>query len=373
MSFYRKNILPRLYFFPYYIHFSVLHIYSFFVRKNKLQRLNNSSKILISAGLKGWESIEFKELLQCAIEYFNNEDQVIQHKISDSKSYYRELKEIFNQNVVTHAFYDPRSGNQKLINGFIESVKISFLFCRFNVIPIVILTDISHRKLRTKGAVVSAKFGIVVSFVSTKIISPIFPHNRLFGPLVMPFSCKTLNEIDKLDNFKKPSNSVASFIGSLYEPRITLLNKIKDELSVYNMKLEIKGRGPSGERRPDSEYWGTLKNSQIIITTSDQIISNDLDWAWIPSIVYRYLEALACGTLLLAPRVPAIDRYFVPEIDFVSFETAKEAADKILYFSKNVDEAKKIADNGYNKARSLINSKIFYLQIDFCLSKNSIY
>lgn len=373
MSFYKKNILPRLYFFPYYLHLSILRIYSFFITKNKLKRLDTNSKILISAGVKGWESIEFKELLQCAIEYLNDESHVIQHKISDQKNYYNELKEILNKKIVTHAIYDPRSGNQNLIQGFIESVRISFLFCRFKVIPIVILTDISHRKQRIKGAIVSSKTGIAISFVSTKIMSPIFPHNRLFGPLVMPFSCKTFNEIDKLGEFEKASESVAFFIGSLYEPRITLLNKIKHELSHFNMHLEIKGRGPSGERRPDLEYWETIKNAPIIITTSDQIISNELDWAWTPSLVYRYLEALACGTLLLAPSVPSVQRYFVPQIDFISFETSEEAVEKIKYFTKNCDEAKKIAENGKLKAKSLIQSKIFWLQIDFCLSKYSIY
>lgn len=366
MNYYKKWILPRLYFFPYYIHLLILSVYSLFISKREA-----SSKLIISAGIKGWDSIEFKELLQSAIEYLNDKDKVIQHKITND--YYCELKEILTNQSITHALYDPRSGAQGLIMGFIEAVKISFLFCRYNVTPIILLTDISHRKMRIKGAIVSAKFGIAVSFVSSKIMHPLMPHDRIYGPLVMPFSNKTLNEIDKISKQSSNNNFAASFIGSLYEPRTTILNKIKSELLKSNLNFEIKGRGPLGERRPDSEYWATIKNASIVITTSDQIISNDLDWAWTPSLVYRYLEALSCGTLLLAPKVPAVERYFETEIDFISFETPEEAVDKIIYFTKNIEQANKIANSGYNKAKSLIHSKIFWAQIDFCLAKNSIY
>ncbi len=366
MNYYKKWILPRVYFFPYYIHLLILSVYSLFIKK-----CERSSKLIISAGIKGWDSIEFKELLQSAIEYFNDIDKVIQHKVTND--YYSELKGILKNQNITHALYDPRSGSQGLILGFIEAVKISFLFCRYNVIPIILLTDISHRKMRIKGAIVSAKFGIAVSFVSTKIMHPLMPHNRIYGPLVMPFSTQSLNEIDKIRKKTTNNNFAASFIGSLYEPRTTILNEIKIELLKCNINFEIKGRGPSGERRPDSEYWETIKNASIVITTSDQIISKDLDWAWTPSLVYRYLEALSCGTLLLAPRVPAVDRYFEAGIDFISFETPEEAVNKIIYFNKNIDKANEIANSGYEKAKSLIHSKIFWLQIDFCLGKNSIF
>jgi hypothetical protein len=373
MTFYRKSILPRLFFPSFYLHSCLLYIYSLYFKQCKFKKINSSSKILISAGIKGWESIEFKELLQSAIEYLNNDNQVIQHKISQPQNYYIELKEILNKEVVTHAFYDPRSGSQKLVKGFIESVKISFLFCKFNVVPIVMLADISHRIQRIKGAIVSANFGIAISFVSTKIMSPIFPHNRLFGPLVMPFSCNTLDKIEKLEKHINSDEYAACFIGSLYEPRITLLNNIKEGLLKFNLNLEIKGRGPSGQRRPDQEYWETLTKTPIIITTSDQILSTDLDWAWTPSLVYRYLEALTCGSLLVAPKVPTVQRYFVPQLDFISFESPEEAVEKIVYYFNNKQEAKKIAQNGHRKAKALIESKIFWLQIDFCLSKHSIF
>jgi hypothetical protein len=49
---------------------------------------------MISAGVKGWESIEFKELLISAQEYLGTEDRVIQHKVTSQQTYLKELKQL---------------------------------------------------------------------------------------------------------------------------------------------------------------------------------------------------------------------------------------------------------------------------------------
>ena len=41
------------------------------------------------------------------------------------------------------------------------------------------------------------------------------------------------------------------------------------------------------------------------------------------------------GTLLIAPNVPCVDRYFEPGKHFVAFSTENEAIDKIEYYLKN--------------------------------------
>ncbi|MBZ4078730.1 hypothetical protein, partial [Escherichia fergusonii] len=65
--FYIKWVLPRLFFIPYYLHWIVLQIVSFVTfRKTYTSNLKAEPKLLISAGVKGWESIEFKELLRSA-------------------------------------------------------------------------------------------------------------------------------------------------------------------------------------------------------------------------------------------------------------------------------------------------------------------
>ena len=197
MSFYNNQIRPKLFFIPYFLIKIILFIpycfRCFFYKSNK----NIKSKILLSAGKIGWESIEYKEIFQSAIEYLGDTGSVIQHKLENNDNYIKELNGIFKKESVTHFFYDPRTGNQTLLKGFIDSIRILALLIKFNIIPIVYLTDISDRKWRMKGAVVSCFDGIALSFLAPKFIGPIFPHKRLIGPSIMPFSKKTFHTIQQ--------------------------------------------------------------------------------------------------------------------------------------------------------------------------------
>lgn len=372
---FRNQVYPRLFFIPFFFHQLSISIFHIFFPRKKRRSFINSPVLLISAGIKGWESIEFKELLNSANEYIGSNGKVIQHKVGSPEKYLNELRQEIISNKVSHALYDPRTGRQDTVGGFIEAIKVSWLFERNNVIPIVLLTDLSYRKFRIKASIVTAVSGIVICFVLPRLIKPIFPHKRLFGPFPMPFSLSTLNKIQtilKTDHLEIPkSENKAYFIGSLYEPRTTRLNKIKDGLISKGLDLEIKGRMAGGERRTDEEYWQTL-SEPLIVTTADQLFSKDLDWSWVPSLVYRYIEALACGTLLVAPAVPAVSRYFCPSKDFITFDSEEDAIEKIEYFLVNFEERKKIALSGQEKAKQLIESKIFWMQIDTCLSENSL-
>jgi hypothetical protein len=368
-KFYKNNILPKLYFPLFYFILILLRIYKTFLVNTKKKE---KSRLIISAGLRGWDSIEFKELYYSACEYLN-EKQVIKHSAIDSTKYYEDLHRIVMEYNPTHVLYDPRSGDQNLFSGTIEAIKITFLFTKKNIIPIVLSTDLSYRKWRIKSALVSALSGVVICFVSSKKIFPIFPHKRLFGPMLMPLSIKTFNSLNCLkQNLNNLEKKKAVFIGSLYEPRTTKLTKIKNGLNKIDLDLEIKGRVLGSPRKSDNEYWSTMVNAPIVFTTSDQVSSNDFDWSWIQNLVYRYIEVLSCGSLLIAPKVPGVDKYFQSGIHYVSFDTTEEAIEKITYYLNNDDSRTQIADRGKKIAKSLTNSKIFWTLVDNSLSTQSM-
>jgi hypothetical protein len=347
----------------------LLRVYKTFFENS---RKKEKSKLIISAGVRGWDSIEFKELYYSACEYLN-ENQVIKHSVIDSTKYYEDLHRIVIEQNPSHLLYDPRSGDQNLFSGSIEAIKIAFLLAYKNIIPIVLSTDLSHRKWRIKSALVSALSGVVICFVSSKKIYPIFPHKRLFGPMLMPLSIKTFNSLNSLkQNLNSFEQKKAIFIGSLYEPRTTKLTTIKNGLNKINLDLEIKGRVLGSPRKPDNEYWSTMVNAPIVFTTSDQITSNEFDYSWIQNLVYRYIEVLSCGSLLIAPKVPGVDKYFQSDVHYVSFDTTEEAIKKITYYLKNEEMRLKISEEGKKIANSLITSKIFWTLIDNSLSVNSI-
>lgn len=368
-SFYKNILLPKLFFIPYYLNFFMLKIVALFSKKDNIK----NPTILISAGHRGWESIEFKEIFLSANEYLDNKGTVIKHVLIDNNNYIHEIMQLIRENKVTHVFYDPRTGFQTFWKAYFESLRLSIIFTFYNVTPIIYQTDISNRIWRLKGALISSYSGITICFLSSKLISPIFPNKRLFGPFLMPFSIKTLRHIENLRNNSQINNHKATFIGSLYEPRTTILNYVKSKLNEKELDLEILGRELGSKRKPDDFYWQHLINSNISFTTSEQQNDNKLlDYNFIPSLVYRYTEALACGSLLIAPIVPGVEKYFKPGIDFIGFRSIEESVEKIEYSLLNFDEVQIISNSGNKKVRQLIEAQSFWLQLDTCLATKSI-
>lgn len=71
------------------------------------------------------------------------------------------------------------------------------------------------------------------------------------------------------------------------------MNQIKIGLNEKGFDLDIRGRVLGGPRKPDSEYWATMVNANIIFTTANQISLPEFDWSWIQNLVYRYVEVLS--------------------------------------------------------------------------------
>lgn len=369
LNWYSNSLRPKIVFLPFWI-LKLLPIP--FGIQNKGNSQNCKTKLCIEAGLRGWESIEFKELYTSACEYLSSED-VYKVIVNKNASYITQVIESLIKHSPTHYLYDPRTGSQNWLAGLYEAFSVFFQLHVRGVVPVVILTDCTERLWRTLSAVVTAKRGVVVTFISAKKISPIFPHRRIVGPSLMPFSVATLNSLTTLTDEKiEIQSSAARFVGSLYEPRITKLQEIADGLKVRGYELEILGRVFGGPRIPDTEYWYKLQTAPVIVTTADQIFTNKADWTWIPQMVYRYLEATACGNLLVAPDVPGVRRYFTPGIHFVPFNTVEDAIDNISYYLSKPEECNRLAKRGHDRARSLITSRVFWTNIDAGLGPDSL-
>jgi hypothetical protein len=326
----------------------------------------------LESGIKGWELIDYKELLWSATEFLG-EENIVKIEIDKSKNYINQVKKAIHLNKPTHYIYDARTGDQSWLKGLIQSFRIAFIYQINGIIPICILTDLPVRSWRTQCGIVSAKRGVVVSLMSPKDIHPIFPHRRITGPLTMPFSKKTgsmLNSLIAAKELNTKTNIV--FTGSLYEPRTTILNAINDELKLRGLEIEMKGRNLGTIKFADEEYWARLVNASMVITTSNQISSKETDWTHFPHLIYRYIEVPAAGSLLIAPSVPSIERFFKPDEHFVSYDTIQDAVDKIEFYFKNEKEREIIANNGYLKAHSIINSNLYWISIDLALGKYSM-
>jgi glycosyltransferase involved in cell wall biosynthesis len=374
-KFYEQTILPRLCFVPYFVARIILFVVSAVYWFTGSRRICVAdSHLCIEAGVKGWESIEFKELYQSACEYLPpaNVHRLI---VQPDQSYLKQIADMLRSEQITHYLYDPRTNNSELLlwRALWQSFRVAILLQKRGVIPIVVLTDLAVRTWRAQAAVVSARRGLVNCFMSPRHVGPIFPHCRLLGPSLMPFSVQTLQKLNGLIARRLKNNPpTALFAGSLYEPRTTKLEQIRAGLAARGFVFNIKGRAMGSARVSDQEYWDRLCYSDIIVTTADQAIEIGRDWNHISHFLYRYLEVLACGVLLVAQDVPSVRRYFTPGIHFVSFDSPAEAIEAISHYLENDEERLLIARQGKERVDALIMARSFWVQIDSVLGYYSI-
>ncbi len=374
-KFYKQTLLPRLCFVPYFVARIILSVISALNwLAGSRRKCGADSHLCIEAGVRGWESIEFKELYQSACEYLPPEN-VHRLILQPDQSYLRQIADLLRSAPITHYLYDPRTDNSGIVlwRALWQSLRVAILLNKHGVVPIVLLTDLAVRAWRTQAAVVSARNGLVVCFMAPTRVGPIFPHRRLLGPSLMPFSVQTLRMLNGLiSQRKKNIPPIALFTGSLYEPRATRLEQIRTGLAALGFLFEVKGRPMGSKRVTDAEYWERLCHAEIILTTADQVLQNVADWHHIPHLIYRYIEVLASGSLLIAQDVPSVRRYFTPGVHFIAFDSPQKAVEVISHYLVNESERLLIARQGKERADALILSRSFWVSIDSVLSSNSL-
>ena len=199
-KFIKNTIFPRVIFIPYFfvrIIIEIINLFNFYLFQI---HKNRKTKLCIESGSKGWDLIEYKEILDSGREYLGH-NNVIKLVVNKNSSYILQIIKNIMYYKPTHFLYDSRTGSQNFILGFFfNPLQFQYYFQVYGVVPICTLTDLPVRKWRLQTAVVTCKRGIVVTLMSPKNISSIFPHNRLVGPMTMPFSLKTLNNIKNIQN-----------------------------------------------------------------------------------------------------------------------------------------------------------------------------
>ena len=330
--------------------------------------------LCLEAGEKGWEIIEYKELYQSALEYMG-EGNLVKFVISPDTDYVQQLKELLKHHSVTHYGWSPRTGDQHWFKGLIQTLRVSIIFHQRGVIPIVFLTDVLDRSWRTKASIISSICGVVVTLNSPNNIKLLLPHKRFIGPYIMPFSCATIESLHqkKQNIIDQDTAKEAVVVGALYEPRKTIVENVNTLLLQKGLQLTFYGRLLDGKRSTDEQYWSNMLHAKIVLTTANVVSTLDgYDWSWNQHFIYRYMEVLACETLLLAPNLPSIQRYFVSGVHFVAYCSEADAAEKIEYFLENDEERKAIARAGYLRAQSLVISRHFWLGLDTVLTDKAL-
>jgi len=334
-----------------------------FARKPK----DLTPQLLIGAGAKGWDLIEYHEIYQSACEFYG-ELEVRKLSFPTGARVLPVFLSTIREMRPSLYFFDPRSGSQQKTAGIWEAFVIGLALSYYGVTPVCSLTDFPVRIWRLQCAIVSARRGVVTTLMSPNVVGQIFPHSRLIGPMPFPLSVATMRKLSKNqaseDGGLGEKSRHAIFVGSLYEPRKTTLLALKEALEQAGIELEIIGRLPEGRRITNNDYWDLIQSAALVVSTSSQISGPHTDFAGHHHLIYRFVEATAAGSVLVIEPALGVERFFEPDIDFVSYTSVEEAASKIMKLWSSPSEILEMSRRGQAKAQKIVEEHFFWREID---------
>jgi glycosyltransferase involved in cell wall biosynthesis len=232
--------------------------------------------------------------------------------------------------------------------------------------PVIVLTDAFYRRQRWQAACLSAYRGAVVTFAPRRVITPLFPHGRIIGPLPMPISSERLAWLEQVATEFDHDGTLVQFIGHVYPPRSDFLDAVAERLAVEGISLSVNGDkwGTSNEA-----YWRTLAAADVVVTTCMQGPERPfMDWIWEQQLVFRYNEALAAGAALVASQVEGSSTFFHPGTDFLEFTSVDEAVTAIVALVRDDDYRRTIAASGHQASTRIIANSVFWTSANEHLS-----
>jgi hypothetical protein len=143
-----------------------------------------------------------------------------------------------------------------------------------------------------------------------------------------------------------------SFVGSLegyQNVRIEYLNYLKEK------NVDLYQTGGQHEQAAVSleEYADILRRSKISLSFSQGTVYGH-------QLKGRVFEIMFSGALLMENENSETKQFFTPMVDYVSFGSKEDLLDKVRYYLQHDAERQEIAYNGYRKATSEYNHRVFW-------------
>lgn len=324
--------------------------------------INNADlnkKVLIGAGQGGWEIIEYQELFNSAKEYFGEENI---EKISVENLYLHNLAVLLAllRNRYSYYIYSPRTSPQDFVSIIIDSFLIGIQCWFFNVQCICMLSDAPVRKWRYASILSTILNGKIFSLMDKEYTKSLLPSKKTFGPYLLPYSRSTSQYLFNLSRDTPRLNSVF-FSGWAYSDRKRIFNHVSSSLDRLSIPYSFSNRSSNGSRNTNDAYFLELSSYTILFTTSSQIqTKNSSGLDRYPHFIYRYLEALLAGNLMVCHYCKGIERYFIPDTHFLAYNDADEAVSQTINAYRNYNDLRSIAIAGQERALELVSNYVFW-------------
>lgn len=327
----------------------------------------SQSKVAIEAGLRGWDSIFFAELLSSAEEFFGIEN-VMKLTIFPNEDRIKQLSIAISGKGVRLLIYDPRTNSRNSIHDLYEAFRV-FVYCRLRRIRVIVyLTDPSITLWRLQSVIASRAEGRIITPMKSKELGWLAWGIKISGPFPMPISARTSQFIRKLvsesighfDGFKNPT-----FRGSLYSPRLAFFEKLNTLLEQKGSPIRVILKSKDEKSISAKDYWKGLTDNNVCVTTTFQVVPKGVhvDRQSINQMVFRISEALAAGNLLFSSPCPGLEEFFQEGKHYIEYSDEENLANKIVFYSSNVNESSKIRLEGYKQMSKLISEQLFWREI----------
>lgn len=337
------------------------------ITPRKKSRLNSHTKIGIEAGTRGWDSIYFQELFASAIDFFESQN-VTRIEVTGPDNRAMALKQILQDEEVTHLIYDPRTNYSNSYKAIVEAIQINVFCYRHRICVLVSLTDPSLTIWRIQSALASRRSGFIFTPMDVSKMGWLCSRMKISGPHFMPVSMETFKLMEPRvlsSDITRECFEKLKFTGTIYPTRKVFFENLNQELKNRKSHINVETKMKSEAEITSEKYWNNLVEARICVTTTFQYVFGNfhVDRPGINQMVFRISEALAAGNLLFISNFPGIEKYFVPGEDLIVFSSAEDLASKLIYFSKNITEANKIRINGFIKMQSLQTKGCFWQEL----------
>lgn len=316
--------------------------------------------IVIEAGERGWEILEYQELGSSAAEYFGQENCEKLVVFSQQAYFIAVLKKLIAV-MPEYYLYDPRSSADEGVLMVLEAMLVSAMFRGAGVRVLCTLTDVPIDQWRWKCNVMAFPRGPISVLMSPRRIKKFFLGCKLVGPQPMAISEKFFLSGTEKNKLSEPLNGEIFFLGSLYEPRRSFLQAVSDQLARDNLRpIRFIGQDLGAKKSPNCEYRSRLVEAGAVITTCSQISTKSACSVNDGHLVYRFTEAMSCGALVIGELPRGSEQVYRPNVDYLAFEDVQSCVEAIKNFYADPDRYKDVRQNGYSRAKALALSGYFW-------------
>jgi spore maturation protein CgeB len=157
----------------------------------------------------------------------------------------------------------------------------------------------------------------------------------------------------------RPKSGSQQFLRNIFEPLLYIFGQKKDKLNFLNRNMRriiietINKEYPNQihDALSDEAMIEVLAQSELVINIPESRFNHDfLNPNLLLAANFRDFEVPMSGSCLVTQFNEEIIQFYEPGVEVLTFSGETELADKILYYSTNLSQAREIARNGLRRA-----------------------